>query len=58
MGVGEASGMFPIDSDRVDYCTDMLDQFSTLIADRGYPLADSGHSAEGFDGGPGCGVSD
>lgn len=37
MGVGEASGMFPIDSDRVDYRTDMLDQFSTLIADRGYP---------------------
>ena len=36
MGVGEASGMFPIDSTIMDYDQTMLDQFATLIADRGY----------------------
>ena len=36
MGVGEASGMFPIDSTIMDYDQTMLDQFDTLIADRGY----------------------
>lgn len=36
MGVGEASGMFPIDSNIMDYDQGMLDQFTALIADRGY----------------------
>lgn len=36
MGVGEASGMFPIDSVIMDYDQTMLDQFDALIADRGY----------------------
>ena len=36
MGVGEASGMFPIDSTIMDYNQTMLDQFDNLIADRGY----------------------
>ena len=36
MGVGEASGMFPFDSTIMDYDQTMLDQFDTLIADRGY----------------------
>ena len=36
MGVGEASGMFPIDSAIMDYDQTMLDRFDALIADRGY----------------------
>ncbi len=36
MGVGEASGMFPIDSTIMDYDQTMLDQFDALVADRGY----------------------
>lgn len=36
MGVGEASGMFPIDSAAMDYDQKMLDQFQDLIADRGF----------------------
>ena len=36
MGVGEASGMFPIDSVIMDYDQTMLDQFDALVADRGY----------------------
>ena len=36
MGVGEASGMFPIDSTIMDYDQGMLDQFDALIADRGF----------------------
>ncbi|MBQ8088779.1 MAG: ATPase, partial [Clostridia bacterium] len=36
-GVGEASGMFPIDSDRLDYDQTMLDKFDALIAPKGFP---------------------
>lgn len=36
MGVGEASGMFPIDSDTCDYRQDMVEQFDALAARRGY----------------------
>ncbi len=36
MGVGEASGMFPIDTDKTDYNASMLDRFDELIADRNY----------------------
>lgn len=35
-GVGEASGMFPIDSDTKDYDAKMAEQFDALIADRHY----------------------
>ncbi len=37
MGVGEASGMFPIDSTVNDYDGKMLDQFDELIAPKGFP---------------------
>ncbi|MCD8381799.1 MAG: ATPase [Clostridiales bacterium] len=37
LGIGEASGMFPIDSAALDYDQAMLDSFDDLIADRGYP---------------------
>lgn len=36
-GIGEASGMFPIDSKAKDYDAAMLDQFDALVADRNYP---------------------
>ena len=35
IGVGEASGMFPIDSDTCDYNVKMLDQFDELLAKKG-----------------------
>lgn len=35
-GVGEASGMFPIDVEKNDYCNTMLDQFDELVAPKGY----------------------
>lgn len=37
LGVGEASGMFPIDSGTCDYDQEMIDSFDALVADRGYP---------------------
>lgn len=37
LGVGEASGMFPIDSQTGDYDADMLRRFDELIAERHYP---------------------
>lgn len=37
MGVGEASGMFPIDSDARDYDEVMVQKFDALIASKGYP---------------------
>ena len=37
LGIGDASGMFPIDCDRNDYDASMLRSFEELIADRGYP---------------------
>lgn len=36
LGVGDASGMFPIDSETGDYDSKMLAQFDEMIADRGY----------------------
>ncbi|MDO4293828.1 MAG: FGGY-family carbohydrate kinase [Eubacteriales bacterium] len=35
-GIGEASGMFPIDSETMDYDARMLDRFDELVADRGF----------------------
>lgn len=37
VGIGEASGMFPIDSDRLCYDEDMLEKFRHLVAGRGLP---------------------
>lgn len=37
LGIGEASGMFPIDSGIHDFNRTMIGQFDELIADRGYP---------------------
>jgi sugar (pentulose or hexulose) kinase len=36
MGIGEASGMFPIDSEIMDYDQRMLDQFDSLVRNWGY----------------------
>lgn len=37
VGVGEASGMFPIDSETLDYDAEMLAAFDRLIVSRGLP---------------------
>ena len=37
MGVGEASGMFPIDSNINDFDQGMLDSFDELVAEYGFP---------------------
>ncbi|OMF68171.1 FGGY-family carbohydrate kinase [Paenibacillus sp. FSL R5-0766] len=37
MGIGDASGMFPIDESTLEYHEDMLKKFDDLIADKGYP---------------------
>ena len=37
LGIGEASGMFPIDSSIKNFDQKMLDQFDQLIADKKYP---------------------
>ena len=36
LGVGEASGMFPVDSDACDFRQDMVETFDRLVAERGY----------------------
>ena len=36
LGIGDASGMFPIDSDTNDYDAKMLDIFDVQVADKGY----------------------
>ena len=37
MGIGEASGMFPIDSSTIDYDDGMLQKFEKLLAPHGFP---------------------
>ena len=37
IGVGDAAGMFPIDSDIMDYPEDMVKRFDELAAEAGYP---------------------
>ena len=37
LGVGDASGMFPIDSEIVDYNQKMVEQFDELKKEKGYP---------------------
>lgn len=36
LGVGEASGMFPIDSTICDYDAEMISKFDALVADKGF----------------------
>ena len=36
VGIGEASGMFPIDSEIMDYNAEMIDKFDRLIAEKGF----------------------
>lgn len=36
LGVGEASGMFPIDPKTKNYYTDMIEKFDSLVADKGF----------------------
>ena len=38
LGIGEASGMFPIDSEAKDFDGKMIAQFNELIAHKGFPL--------------------
>ena len=38
IGVGDAAGMFPIDSDALDYHQGMAEQFDALMAEKGYRL--------------------
>ena len=37
IGVGEASGMFPIDGETKDFNRDMIATFDALVAEKGYP---------------------
>ncbi len=37
LGIGDASGMFPIDSAAKDYDGALMDKFDALVADKGYP---------------------
>lgn len=37
LGVGDASGMLPVDSATKNYCTDMVEKFDALIAQYNYP---------------------
>ncbi len=39
MGIGEASGMFPIDPKTKDYNKDMLQKFDSLLKENGCPLS-------------------
>ncbi len=37
LGIGDASGMFPIDSEAKDYDATLMDRFEAMIAERNYP---------------------
>lgn len=37
LGIGDASGMFPIDTDKGDYREDMIEAFENLVAEGKYP---------------------
>ena len=37
LGIGDASGMFPIDTDKKQYHKSMLEKFDTLVTSYGYP---------------------
>lgn len=38
IGIGDAAGMFPIDSDVLDYNEEMVQKFDALVAEHGYSL--------------------
>ena len=38
IGIGDAAGMFPIDSDTLDYNEEMVKKFDALVAEHGYDL--------------------
>ena len=38
IGIGDAAGMFPIDSEQMDYNEEMVNTFDALAAEAGYPL--------------------
>ena len=38
IGVGDAAGMFPIDSDQMDYNQAMVERFDAMAAEAGYPV--------------------
>ncbi len=38
IGIGDAAGMFPIDSEKLDYDSTMVAQFDALMARHGHPL--------------------
>ena len=37
IGIGDAAGIFPIDSEKLDYNEEMIQKFDALIAPKGYP---------------------
>ena len=37
LGIGDASGMIPVDPETKDYNADMVKKFNDLVADKGYP---------------------
>ncbi len=37
LGVGDAAGMFPIDSEKVDYDAGMVEKFDELVSPKGFP---------------------
>ena len=37
IGIGQASGMFPIDTEQKDYRKDLAERFDQLVADKKYP---------------------
>lgn len=36
VGIGEVSGMFPVDIEKKDYCSDMIDKFNSRAHEMGY----------------------
>ena len=54
LGIGEASGMFPIDSETKTYRQDMMDKFEALIAEKTLSVEAVGDPAEGSGGRRAC----
>ena len=49
IGIGQASGMFPIDTEQKDYRKDLAERFDQLVADK-ISMEGPGHSSGGTDG--------
>ena len=54
LGIGDAAGMFPIDSETKDYNEEMVQKFDELIAPYGFPMETPRYYAESSGGRPGC----